>query len=220
MLTRESIYVVLFSLPVYQLLFYTVQLISFKRRNPSKKYLGLLLLSMTTFLVINAIHFLGYHNTFSYLYIIYLPVLLSVAPAFFLYILSITRENHDVNKTAKTDIVPACAYCPLVNLIIIGPMDQATRLSILREGIYSQNMDGTGNPDLLMAFWIGGIILVFGQIIFAIFKVSRIMQTETDAMRKQPAYLAYLEWRWILGNIDQCYYIFGYQCDERNVSFR
>ncbi len=37
MLTRESIYVILFSLPVYQLLFYTVQLISFKRRNPFQK---------------------------------------------------------------------------------------------------------------------------------------------------------------------------------------
>lgn len=199
MLTRESIYVVLFSLPVYQLLYYTVQLISFKRRNPSKKYLGLLLLSMTTFLVINAIHFLGYHNTFSYLYIFYLPVLLSVAPAFFLYILSITRENHDVNKTQRLILFVPALIVFIVNLIIIGPMDQATRLSILREGIFSQNMDGTGNPDLLIGFWIGGIILVFGQIIFTIVKVTRIMQTETDAMRNEPAYLAYLEWRWILG---------------------
>ncbi len=78
-------------------------------------------------------------------------------------------------------------------------MDQSTRLSIVQEGLFGQNADGAGNPDLLMAFWIGGIILVFGQIIFAIMKVSRIMQTETDIMRKEPAYLAYLEWRWILG---------------------
>lgn len=198
MLTKESIYVILFSLPVYQLLFYTVQLISFKRRNPSKKYLGLLLLSMTTFLVINAIHFLGYQSIFSYLYIIYLPVLLSVAPAFFLYILSITRENHDVGRMQRLILfIPAITLLP-ANVIILGTMDQSTRLSIIREGIFGQNASGGGNPDLLMAFWIGGIILVFGQIIFAIMKVSRIMQTETDIMRKEPAYLAYLEWRWIL----------------------
>jgi AraC-like DNA-binding protein len=65
--------------------------------------------------------------------------------------------------------------------------------------MFGQSAEGPGNPDLLMAFWIGGIILVFGQIFFAITKVFRIMQTETDIMRKEPAYLAYLEWRWILG---------------------
>ena len=101
MLTKESIYVILYSLPVYQLLFYTVQLVSFKRKNPSKKYLGLLLLSMTGFLVINATNFLGYKVVFSHLYFFYVPVLLSVAPTYFLYILSITRENHDVKKRQR-----------------------------------------------------------------------------------------------------------------------
>jgi AraC-like DNA-binding protein len=199
MLTRESIYVILFSLPVYQLLFYTVQLISFKRKNPSKKYLGLLLLSMTTFLVINAIHFLGYHNIFAYLYIIYLPVLLSIAPAYFLYILSITRENHDVKKMQRLILFIPGIVILIANIIILGFMDQTKWLSIIQEGLFGQNVEGAGNPDLLMAFWIGGIILVFGQIIFAIMKVSRIMQTEADMMRQEPAYLAYLEWRWILG---------------------
>ncbi len=112
MLTKESIYVIFFSLPVYQLLFYTVQLISFKRKNPSKKYLGLLLLSMTTFLVINAIHFLRYYDLFLYLYIIYIPVLLSIAPAYFLYILSITRENHDVKKKQRLDLIFTVNYFP------------------------------------------------------------------------------------------------------------
>jgi AraC-like DNA-binding protein len=199
MLTRESIFVILFSLPVYQLLFYTVQLISFKRRNPSKKYLGLLLFSMTTFLVINAVHFMGYYSAFSYLYVIYLPVLLSVAPAYFLYILSITRENHDVGKMQKLVIFIPAIILFLANLIVLGSMDQSTRLPIMQEGIFGYNADGAGNPDLLITFWIGGIILVFSQIIFISLKVSRIIQTETDVMRKEPAYLAYLEWRWILG---------------------
>jgi AraC-like DNA-binding protein len=199
MLTRDSIYVILFSLPVYQLLFYTVQLISFKKKNPSKKYLGLLLLIMTSFLVINAIHFLGYHSAFSYLYIIYLPVLLCIVPAYFLYILSITRENHDVGKMQKLILFIPAIVLFLANIVVLGTMDQSTRLPIIQEGIFGQNADRTGNPDLLMAFWIGGIVLVFGQIIFVIMKVSRIIQTETDIMRKEPAYLAYLEWRWISG---------------------
>jgi AraC-like DNA-binding protein len=199
MLTKESIYVILFSLPVYQLLFYTVQLISFRRKNPSKKYLGLLLLSMTTFLVINAVHFMGYHNIFAYLYIVYLPVLLSIAPAYFLYIVSITRENHDVKKMQRLVLFIPAIVLLFANIFVIGAMDQSTRLSIIQEGMFGPSGEGTGNPDLLMAFWIGGILLVFGQITYAILKVSRIMQTEADAMREQPAYLAYLEWRWILG---------------------
>lgn len=199
MLNRDSIYVILFSLPVYQLLFYTVQLISFKKKNPSKKYLGLLLLIMTSFLLINAIHFLGYHSAFSYLYIIYLPVLLSIVPSYFLYILSITRENQDAGRVQQLILfLPAIVFF-LANIVILGTMDQSARLPIIREGIFGQNADIAGNPDLLMAFWIGGILLIFGQIIFVIMKVSRIIQTETDMMRKEPAYLAYLEWKWISG---------------------
>jgi AraC-like DNA-binding protein len=41
--------------------------------------------------------------------------------------------------------------------------------------------------------------MVFSQITFAIVKVSRIMNIETELMRKHPSHLAYLEWRWILG---------------------
>lgn len=199
MLTKESIYVILFSIPVYQLLFYTVQLISFKRKNPSKKYLGLLLLCMTTFLVINAVHFLGYHNMFAYLYIIYLPVLLSIAPAYFLYILSITRENHDVRKRQRIILFIPSIVLLIANIIIIGSLDQSARLSLIQAGILMPGSEGGDNPGILLAFWIIGTILVFSQIIFAIMKVSKIMQTETDLMRKEPAYLAYLEWRWILG---------------------
>jgi AraC-like DNA-binding protein len=199
MLTKESIYVILFSLPVYQLLFYTVQLISFKKRNPSKKYLGLLLLLMTTFLVINTIHFLGYLNTFSYLYLIYLPVLLSIAPAYFLYILSITQENHDVNRRQRLILFLPSIIILFANIFFLGFLDQSTRIAIIDQGFLNQGPEGESIPGLLLGFWLGAIVLVFGQIAFTIAKVSKIMLSEADLMRKQPSHLAYLEWRWILG---------------------
>lgn len=198
MLTKESIYVILYSLPVYQLLFYTVQLISFKRKNPSKKYLGLLLLSMTGFLVINATNFLGYKEIFSYLYFFYVPVLLSVAPTYFLYILSITRENHDVKKRQRLVLFSPAIIFLVINIIFLGTLDEATRLSITSQEFLYQGQ-GEGIPGLLLAFWVGAVLLVFAQITFAIIKVSKIMQSETDLMRKEPSHLAYLEWRWILG---------------------
>jgi AraC-like DNA-binding protein len=199
MLTKDSIFVILYSLPVYQLLFYTVQLISFRRKNPSKKYLGLLLLTMTTFLVINALSFLGYARMFSYLYFIYLPVLLSVAPAYFLYILSITQENHDVKKRQRLLLFSPAIFFFIINLIFLGAMDEATRLSITDRTFLNPENGEVGIPGVLIAFWIAAVLFVFAQIVFAIIQVSKIMQSETDHMRKQPSHLAYLEWKWILG---------------------
>ena len=199
MLTKESIYVILFSLPVYQLLFYTVQLVSFKRKNPSKKYLGLLLLTMTTFLVINAIHFLGYNDIFSYLYLIYLPVLLSIAPAYFLYILSITQENHDVKKRQRLILFTPSIIFLVANIFILGSLEQSTRLLIIKQEFLSPGSGENGVSGMLLGFWIGAIVLVFAQVSYTIAKVSKIMQSEAELMRKQPSHLAYLEWRWILG---------------------
>jgi AraC-like DNA-binding protein len=199
MLTKESIFVIFFSLPIYQLLFYTVQLISFKRKNPSKKYLGLLLLSMTIFLIMNAIHFLGYNEAFSYLYYIYLPVLLSIAPAYFLYIFSITRENHDVNKRQRLTLFSPAIIILIANIFILSSLDQSTRLTLFDQALLEKGPEGNNIPAILIGFWIAAILLVFGQLIFAIAKVTKIMQSESDLMRKQPSHLAYLEWRWILG---------------------
>ncbi len=72
-------------------------------------------------------------------------------------------------------------------------------MSFISQDLFSQESDGNGMQGLLLGIWIGAIVLIFGQISFAISKVSKIMMSEADLMRKQPSHLAYLEWRWILG---------------------
>jgi AraC-like DNA-binding protein len=207
MLNKDTIYVILFSIPVYQLLFYTVQLVSFRRKNPSKKYLGLLLLCMTSFLIINATHFLGYNETFAYLYFIYMPVLLCVAPAYFLYILSITHENHDVNKRQRIILFSPAIVMLIANFIVLGTIGHPSRLALVNQEVEISGLKSQAIPDLLLGFWIVAILFVFGQLTFAIMKVLKIIQHETDMMRKQPSHLAYLEWKWILG-ISLCVLIF------------
>lgn len=199
MLNKESIYVILFSIPVYQLLFYTIQLISFKRKNPSKRYLGILLLNMTLFLVINAIHFLGYRGAFAYLYVIYLPLLLSIAPAFFLYILSITRDNHDVDRRQRLILFSPAILMLLANLMIVIFSGNSILDALTGQDLWFRTNEQGEMPSFLIIFWIVGIILVFLQITFAINKVLKIMMKEAEIMRESPAHLAYLEWSWIIG---------------------
>jgi len=198
MINHDSLYVILFSLPIYQILFYTVQLLSFKRKNPSKKYLGLLLLCMTVFLILNAVHALGYVELFSDLYLIYLPVLLSIAPAFFLYFLSITSENHDVKGRQRLILFSPAVFMFIVNVFVFIIYDKSTRITFLEQGIFQPG--NAGDQFTVMLFlWMTGVVLVFFQIVFAIIRLLRIIHTESELMRKQPSHLAYLEWPWVIG---------------------
>ena len=67
MFTSDNLLVVLLAIPIYQLIFFTIQAISFKwSANRPRFMLGILLLIMTFILIINAIHYMGYNVTFSY----------------------------------------------------------------------------------------------------------------------------------------------------------
>ncbi len=196
MINQQSLFVILFSIPVYQLLFYTVQLLSFRRKNPSKKYLGLLLLSMTTFLVLNAVRSFGYDQAFSILYFFYLPALLSVAPFFFLYILSITTENHDVGRKDRLVLFIPPILLLLLNALLYFVTDTFSLSKLLEAGIFQSPDSET--PILLTLTLVLGILLVFFQMALTVSKAVRIIQKETEAMRLMPSHLAYIEWKWIL----------------------
>ncbi len=198
MINHDSLYVILFSIPIYQILFYTVQLVSFRRRNPSKKYLGMLLLSMTGYLVLTALQSLGYVETFSWMYFLYTPILLTIAPSFFLYILSITRENHDVRGKQRTILFIPAVIVLLLNLILLGVTSAEERTDFLSTGIISGGEELSHFPLMIITPVIG-IILVFFQIAFAVIKLLKIINTESEIMRLQPSHLAYLEWPWIIG---------------------
>jgi AraC-like DNA-binding protein len=196
MINQQSFFVILFSIPVYQLLFYTVQLLSFRRKNPSKKYLGLLLLSMTAFLVLNAVRSFGYDMAFSILYFLYLPSLLCVAPFFFLYILSITAENHDPQKKDRMVLFIPPALLIILNTILYLVIDNPTLSRLLDAGIFRSPDSET--PMLLTMTLVLGILLVFFQMALTVSRAVKIIQKETEAMRLMPSHLAYIEWKWIL----------------------
>jgi hypothetical protein len=103
---------------------------------------------MTLFLVINAIHFLGYRETFAYLYVLYLPLLLSIAPAYFLYILSITRDNHDVEKKERLILFSPSILMFIANLVLIIFAGDT-----IKEALIKQDLWFKGNETGEMPSW-------------------------------------------------------------------
>jgi AraC-like DNA-binding protein len=199
MLTQDNIYVILFSLPIYQLLFYTVQLITLRKSSPSKRYLGLMMLSMTAFLVMNAMYHLGYEELFAKLYYMFIPVLLCIGPVYFLYILSLTREDHDVSRRQKLILFSPVLLMFAINIFAFGLLPGESKLLFISQGFISGPSDAPGLKLAELAFGFGAFILLPGQIIMAGIKIRKILLTETAVMRLRPAYLAYLNWSWVMG---------------------
>ena len=199
MLTQDNIYVILFSIPIYQLLFYTVQLITFRKASPSKRYLGYLMLAMTAFLVLNAVYHLGYDVLFSKIYYIFIPTLLCVAPVYFLYILSLTREDHDVHKNQKLLLFAPPVFILLVNIFVFGLLPGESKLAFISQGFISGPSHAPGLKLAEVAFWLGSFVLLLGQIILGGIKIRKILLGEMAVMRQRPTHLAYLNWSWVIG---------------------
>jgi AraC-like DNA-binding protein len=94
--------------------------------------------------------------------------------------------------------IPSIVYF-IANILILGSMDMAARLSLVDQDIFINGSENNPNTSLLIGFWVVAILLVFAQIALVITKVSKIMILEAELMQQQPSHLAYLEWRWIIG---------------------
>ena len=196
MLTQENLTVFLYALPVYQLLFYTVQLITFRRAYPSRKYLGLLLLAMTVVLVMNAIHYFGYDRLMSVLFLFFIPLLLSLLPIFHLYLTSLINGHHQRAGGARFTpfIIPAVGF--LLSLFTFGMLTLNERLMIMA-GIDPPE-GGTG-VFTLAAWdyeWIIPVLLTV-QLIMELARARHLLQGEREAVRMDPGRFAYLQVRWI-----------------------
>lgn len=124
MLTFENFSIVLFILPIYQVLYYTIQLITFKKKNdPSRLPLGILMLIMTIYLIVNASNYLGYQVAYRYLIIFQLPILLAVAPTYFIYLASITNSKTDLVLRSKLIYYLPSLFILLLNFIAFAGRD-------------------------------------------------------------------------------------------------
>ena len=198
MLTTQNVYVILYSLPIYQILYFTVQLLTFKRSATlSKRFLGLLFLVMTFLLIMNAIYRLNYLGTFSYFYYIFLPIILAVFPIFFLYLSALIKENG--NKSGRTIFI---LFVPPILLFLLicstfGPLSFEQKQIFINSGF-----SASGHAEKIfiyseIVYWFG-VALVLFQLVYFISSISRIIKTEEAAIEERPGHLPYLQIKWII----------------------
>ena len=195
MLTKNNLIVILYSLPVYQQLFFTVQLISFKKSNPSRKFLGLLLLAMTLFLVINAVSNLGYQP-----YVIQFlvtPLILMILPFEFLYLLSLFNKNDQI-KTWSALILFIPAFVMLIaELSGFGFSETIKHSTYLGNVSNSFNeLEAGGNPvsDTLRITF---MIIIITQIALSALRITDLVKSEQEKVNSDPQFLPHISFLWI-----------------------
>jgi len=197
MLTLDNIAIILYVLPIYQLLFYSIQLISFKRSNPSRKYLGLLLLSMTSFLIINTLYQQGSSGLILGFYYFFIPLLIIQPPLFYLYIFALAREGEYVKRFDKLILFIPGLFILISNLFIFGIRStQKLELFLVDDRSFLNILNGASDLPLLM-LWFNLVLLLAVVLIFAVFKVNALLKTEKAAIKQQHAHIALLQFKWV-----------------------
>lgn len=198
MLTTQNIAIILFFIPVYQLFFYTIQLITFKRSaNRARWYLGLLLLSLTLFLIINAIFYLDYQKVLAWSYYLFVPVFLVLIPLFYKYLLSITgTERSGFTGNNMVLFLPAVLIL-ILNIFTYGNLSYIEKLTFLYSGFSIPEHSHILHFYTEIVFRFGFILLVLVQISFYTFKVVNILRFHKAWMEKDASHLPYVDIRWL-----------------------
>lgn len=115
MLNNESFVVIIYSLPIYQLFFYSILTVTIKNVNPPRKYFGFLLMTMTGFLLLSIAYFFGTFGTITAVYIALFLVLLSVISLFYLYMQVLLQQNIATKSTTNKLVV----YMPTIGGLLL-----------------------------------------------------------------------------------------------------
>lgn len=197
MLTTANLEVILFSLPIYHLLFFTIQLISFKKTNPARKYLGLLLLGMTCFLVVNALYYSANDTLMEWMYFIFVPLLLTFPPLYFLYIQSLVKEKNHISPFSKFILFIPPLLIFILNLVTYGLTSSHQKQLFLNTDLTLLNNPISAADFSLLVFWAGIGLLLILQLTLAAFKTVKLLKMEYVAVKERPSHLPYLQFTWV-----------------------
>ncbi len=197
MLNFNNLNIFLFILPIYQLLFYVVQLITLKRKIGSSRFpLGFLMLLMLVYLIVNSISYLGYLSVYNYLYIIQIPLLLAIIPTYYLYLGDITNSH-----TGFFSRMPFVYFLPSVFTLIINAITMAylnpdeTDMFLCPECAVAANDFKVINFTTVI-FLMSNVGFIAIQVIITLLNYFKNMQKLINIKKKNSTYLPYFQASW------------------------
>jgi len=199
MLSKDNLFVILFSLPVYQMIFFTVQSVSFRlKTDRARVMLGLLMISMTLILAGNIVYYFKYYETFAVLYLFFIPLILTILPFHYIYAEILLEGIGSINVRRLIVLLLPSVVILVLNFITWLPLVSADKILFLSNGFRSPE---GGNPGLRSAeqvFWLGNVALLGGQLALAIIRSSTTLVRARKVADLEPARLPYLKTNWMV----------------------
>jgi len=198
MITKDTIIILLFALPLYQLLFYTIQLIAPKSSGFSRHYIGLLLFVMTLLLVINVMIHTGYIHLAPVLSVFYLPFLLLLFPLFYLYLCTFVDGEALLSNGFLKRIY---LFFPSVLFLLLGFL-QITKtddyIRVYSSATVSASFFESDFPACLNMLWLGFFLILTVQYGWLGIESYKIIKAETESnCHPAPKHLFFLKTKWI-----------------------
>jgi AraC-like DNA-binding protein len=132
---NQNLYLLIFALPVYQILFYTIQVITVNRSKYPKWILGLLFSGITVYLVINSTLFLGFNQLYYFLFPLLSPILLAFLPLHYLYLEGISGDFRSVVSARKLLIFAPSIFLLVLNLLFYSLLTKDEIIFLQGNGI-------------------------------------------------------------------------------------
>ncbi len=197
MLEYENIYVFAFALPVYQLLFHTVQQLTFRRRQATRFYNGLLLLSMLLVLIIHAtLHLGGSEWVLGVMHVLLYPLLLGIFPLYYVGFYSRKEIRRSTPLIFRMVLFVSPFVFLLAGVLFFGFLEGFQRAPVLLGGCNYSNPGFTFDVRVLIYCILFPVLMVV-QAALVFNRLHGALQSEWRHMRRDVRLMAWQKLLWV-----------------------
>ena len=195
MLNIDNLNIILFILPIYQMLFYTIQLIPLgKKYRTSNHSAGILMLLMLLYLIINTIGHLGYIDIFKYLRVLQLPILLTITPTFISYFQTLIKDSGNIFSISTKVLYLPSIFIFILNIIAFKDIKNDSIIFQLSD--INLNLINNGVNYSTITLLLGNVLFIVFQTIIASIQYLRNNKNITKIRKTKPVHLPYLQATW------------------------
>jgi AraC-like DNA-binding protein len=192
----ELFVTILYAIPVYQCLVLSVILFfsNKEKAGQSRSILGIFKLLLTIYFTFNLFYRLKLFEWNSHLYIIILPLILSLIPAFYLYILSITRPDFQFKRKSLFNFIPSIIIF-ILNIPYLF-LSESEKLDFITYG-FSLNNNNSSLQYLLIVYLISNYLLINVQLLIYSILVWKEYRAYKSFIENNYSYTEYIDIEWI-----------------------